>query len=81
LKIDGVPDALNCDITYSPTVDVDIFQVGQEITKWCGIPVLVTPDVTLSGSSGPSISLPALSVDQQGGMGLPPLPALPQGGS
>lgn len=81
LKIDGVPDALNCDITYSPTVDVDIFQVGQEITKWCGIPVRVTPDVTLSGSSGPSISLPALSVDQQGGMGLPPLPALPQGGS
>lgn len=81
LKIDGVPDALNCDITYSPTVDVDIFQVGQEITKWCGIPVRVTPDVTLSGSSGPSISLPALSVDQQGGMGLPPLPALPQGGA
>ncbi|HBO7569387.1 TPA: PilN family type IVB pilus formation outer membrane protein, partial [Pseudomonas aeruginosa] len=48
LKIDGIPDALNCDITYSPTVDVDIFQVGQEITKWCGIPVRVTPDVTLT---------------------------------
>lgn len=87
LKIDGIPDALNCDITYSPTVDVDIFQVGQEITKWCGIPVRVTPDVTLTGSSSSSISLPPLG-EQQGSaanpggtMGLPPLPALPQGGT
>ncbi|HCF2896411.1 TPA: PilN family type IVB pilus formation outer membrane protein, partial [Pseudomonas aeruginosa] len=88
LKIDGIPDALNCDITYSPTVDVDIFQVGQEITKWCGIPVRVTPDVTLTGSSTSAISLPSLNDGAQSSaanpassMGLPPLPALPQGGS
>ncbi|GAI25672.1 unnamed protein product, partial [marine sediment metagenome] len=87
LKIDGIPDALNCDITYSPTADVDIFQVGQEITKWCGIPVRVTPDVTLTGSSASSFSLPPLGEQQGsaanpgGAMGLPPLPALPQGGS
>ncbi|HBO9587390.1 TPA: PilN family type IVB pilus formation outer membrane protein, partial [Pseudomonas aeruginosa] len=80
LKIDGIPDALNCDITYSPTADVDIFQVGQEITKWCGIPVRVTPDVTLTGSSASSFSLPPLGEQQGsaanpgGAMGLPPLP-------
>lgn len=88
LKIDGIPDALNCDITYSPTVDVDIFQVGQEITKWCGIPVRVTPDVTLTGSSTSAISYAVFCLEKQSSaanpassMGLPPLPALPQGGS
>lgn len=88
LKIDGIPDALNCDITYSPTVDVDIFQVGQEITKWCGIPVRVTPDVTLTGSSTSAISYAVFCLKKKSSaanpassMGLPPLPALPQGGS
>ncbi|MCC9290090.1 PilN family type IVB pilus formation outer membrane protein [Pseudomonas aeruginosa] len=87
VKIDGIPDAHNCDISYSPTADVDNFQVAQEITNWCGIPVRVSPEVTLTGSSATSFSLPPLgelqgsAANPGGAMGLPPLPAVPQGAS
>ncbi|WP_170040976.1 PilN family type IVB pilus formation outer membrane protein [Pseudomonas sp. WS 5532] len=82
LKMRGVPEALNCDISYAPIGDVDVFQIGQEVTKLCGIPVRVTPDVMGgTGNSGGGSQAPlqaALSQNPSlGGASLPPLPSIP----
>lgn len=77
IKEKVMPPELRCKLKLETNEPVSIFEFGQIVTKWCGIPVRITPDAISAIENPTSNGVNGAAIQNGNGAAVSPVPMPP----